>query len=389
VSRSSRTRLQPSAARPVSRPHDADEREAKHAADVVARGGSVASWSFADVPAEAPVQRQETDKPKTEDEKYKEAMKKAGEAALETKEGQALKEKVLADPLVKPVVDAVTSKPGLIATGAALAGGVVALGATGKELPIQPPEIPLEKISPKLAGISAKVTWEGPVFAPTSAGLMITIKEQGPKAKGRTVDPIAADTARLKAQEEMFKKGRTYAPGSKEAEDERLLDQAVQNYVLSRSALPGFTIPLTPAPAKKEEEAPAQPAPATPSAETPAYARVDGALATGGRPLDPQTRHTMETRFGYDFSAVRIHDDARAAATADSIDAAAFTVGQDIAFGPGRFTPATAQGSELLAHELAHVVQQGVPAVAGATPRSSEKRDEEAPPAPDRDEDAP
>ena len=95
---SCRTRLQPSAARPVSRAHDAHEREATRAAGVVARGGSVASWSFAAVPAEAPVQRQETDKPKTEDEKYKEAAEQAGKAALKTPQGAALKKVATAAP---------------------------------------------------------------------------------------------------------------------------------------------------------------------------------------------------------------------------------------------------------------------------------------------------
>ena len=79
---------------------------------------------------------------------------------------------------------------------------------------------------------------------------------------------------------------------------------------------------------------------------------------TAGRPLDPPTRRVMESRFGLDFSAVHVHDDARAAATAAGIHAAAFTVGQDIVFGAGRYAPATGEGRELLAHELAHTVQQ-------------------------------
>jgi hypothetical protein len=66
----------------------------------------------------------------------------------------------------------------------------------------------------------------------------------------------------------------------------------------------------------------------------------------------------MEASFGQDFSTVRVHDDARAARTADAIDAAAFTVGQDIAFAAGRYDPDGATGRRLLAHELAHVVQQ-------------------------------
>jgi len=66
----------------------------------------------------------------------------------------------------------------------------------------------------------------------------------------------------------------------------------------------------------------------------------------------------MESRFGHDFSRVRVHDDASAAAAANDIDAAAFTFGEHIAFGCGRHVPMSIEGRELLAHELAHTVQQ-------------------------------
>ena len=116
----------------MSQPHDPAEREAKRAGDVVSRGGSVAGWSFSEVPASSPVQRQdtpkqETPKPKTDEEKYKEAAAKVAEAAAETPAGKAVKEKVLADPLVKTVKDAATSTPGMIVGGVAAAGGVAAL----------------------------------------------------------------------------------------------------------------------------------------------------------------------------------------------------------------------------------------------------------------------
>ncbi len=121
------------AARRVSRPHDADEREADRAADVVARGGSVSGWSFSSLPLSAPaVQRQEAGKPKSEEEKYKEAALKAGEAALKTPEGEKLKERVLADPLVGKVKEAATSPAGIAVGVGAGAAGVVALGAAGK-----------------------------------------------------------------------------------------------------------------------------------------------------------------------------------------------------------------------------------------------------------------
>ena len=85
---------------------------------------------------------------------------------------------------------------------------------------------------------------------------------------------------------------------------------------------------------------------------------VHEVIHSAGRPLDPSTREFMETRFGYDFSGVRIHTDARAAVLAGAIQARAFAVGQEIVFGAGEFAPETNHGRQLMAHELTHVVQQ-------------------------------
>ena len=85
-------------------------------------------------------------------------------------------------------------------------------------------------------------------------------------------------------------------------------------------------------------------------------------LSSSGQPLDAGTRAAMELRFGHDFRHVRVHSDARAASSAQSVMAAAWTVGNHIAFASGRFAPGTSSGRHLLAHELAHVVQQTGPA---------------------------
>ncbi|HEY0606890.1 MAG TPA: DUF4157 domain-containing protein, partial [Herpetosiphonaceae bacterium] len=69
-------------------------------------------------------------------------------------------------------------------------------------------------------------------------------------------------------------------------------------------------------------------------------------------------RDTMEQRFGTDFSAVRIHTDSQAATAARDINSDAFTNRQHIYFGSGRFQPETPTGQRLLAHELAHTIQQ-------------------------------
>jgi GNAT superfamily N-acetyltransferase len=82
--------------------------------------------------------------------------------------------------------------------------------------------------------------------------------------------------------------------------------------------------------------------------------RQVGLVSGGGRPLPDAVRGKMETALGADFSAVRVH----VGPQAERIGAAAFTMGTDIYFAPGRFQPDTMQGQELLGHELAHVVQQ-------------------------------
>jgi Domain of unknown function (DUF4157) len=87
-------------------------------------------------------------------------------------------------------------------------------------------------------------------------------------------------------------------------------------------------------------------------------ASVDQALVGFGTPLEPALQQDMETRFAHDFSDVRIHSDPIAEQSARDVGANAYTVGQDVVFGEGRFAPGTNEGRRLLAHELTHVVQQ-------------------------------
>lgn len=77
----------------------------------------------------------------------------------------------------------------------------------------------------------------------------------------------------------------------------------------------------------------------------------------GGRPLDPDTRADMESRFGADFGDVRVHTGQAARDSAAAVHAQAYTVGSDIVLSGG-YDPGSAQGRHLLAHELTHVVQQ-------------------------------
>ncbi len=82
-------------------------------------------------------------------------------------------------------------------------------------------------------------------------------------------------------------------------------------------------------------------------------------LQGGGRPLDQSSRSYFEPRFGADFSAVRVHTGDSAAQAAQSVDARAFTLGNDVVFNQNQYSPDSLEGKNLLAHELTHVIQQG------------------------------
>ena len=117
------------------------------------------------------------------------------------------------------------------------------------------------------------------------------------------------------------------------------------------------------------------------SAATPADRQVPDSIAKtlnrSGEPLPGSARAFFEPRFGHDFSRVRIHRDETAAASAKAVSAHAYTVANHLVFAQGRYAPETGEGRRLLAHELAHVVQQQ-----GGTPRvqrEGEDKDKDAP----------
>lgn len=85
---------------------------------------------------------------------------------------------------------------------------------------------------------------------------------------------------------------------------------------------------------------------------------VHEVLRSPGQGFDSTVRRYFEHGFGHDFSRVRIHADGRAAESARAVGAQAYTVGRDVVFGTGRYAPATAEGRQLLTHELVHVMQQ-------------------------------
>jgi len=281
----------------VSHPHDPAERQAHAAADVVARGGSVAGWSFGAV--RPSVHREETgkrdEKKKDDSAEYKEAATKVVEAALETDTGKKAKELVLSDPLVKKTKDFFTTPIGLGTGGILLGGALGGLAAAQQPLPFQLPAVSLEKIHPALSGITGQVIIEGPLHAPTFVGLTLTF------GGGSSKDAMGKEGERPVQREPV---------GAHEG----------GAHLDTRG--------------------------------------VGGVEQSPGRLLEPSVRRRMESRFGYDFGQVRVHDDATAYAAAAGVDAHAFTVGRHIGFAPGQLRPGSSDGDRLLAHELAHVIQQ-------------------------------
>jgi hypothetical protein len=94
---------------------------------------------------------------------------------------------------------------------------------------------------------------------------------------------------------------------------------------------------------------------------------TDEGLRSHGQPLDANARRLMKAHLGHDFSRVRVHTDGRAAESARAVNATAYTVGQHVVFGAGRYQPQTSAGRRLLAHELTHVVQQASSTTSGGS----------------------
>jgi hypothetical protein len=92
--------------------------------------------------------------------------------------------------------------------------------------------------------------------------------------------------------------------------------------------------------------------------------------STGGLPIDAAARAKLEKYYATDLSDVRVHTDSEDARSAESIDAQAYTAGREVYFGPGMYAPSSAAGQKLLAHEVAHVIQQSAgkrPSIAAKT----------------------
>ena len=175
-----------------------------------------------------------------------------------------------------------------------------------------------------------------------AAGSRLLQRKCGCRARASSAAGECPECERKKRLQRKLAIGAANDPLEKEA------DRIADHVVAGRSHDPRVAAPL------RIQRFTAQPDGIAASAP----AGVDRALARPGVPLEPSLRHTMEERLGYDFSQVRVHADAQSAASARQIYAHAYTSGNHIVFGAGRYAPATLEGRRLLAHELTHVVQQ-------------------------------
>ncbi len=152
-----------------------------------------------------------------------------------------------------------------------------------------------------------------------------------------------------------------------EAEADAIAESALQGRSLAASAYSSPSLQRkcpcegsdTPCPTcekKKEETLARQAAGSVTPVEAPPI--VHRVLRSPGQPLDSATRVFFEQRLGADLAPVRVHTDAQAAESARAVNALAYTVGDRIAFAAGHYSPQTAEGRRLLAHELAHTLQQ-------------------------------
>jgi hypothetical protein len=344
----------------IGQPGDKYEQEADRVASYVVNERSILPALTSRERSAVQIQRQETKKGKTEGEKYKEAAKKTGEAFLETSIG-----KNITDKAKKVGENFISTLPGKIIAGAAATGAVSAIVAKNAELPIQLPEIPLDKVTP---GLSMKITYKGPVRNPTDASIAFSYKFGGEKKGSKKPiqtkgEQFREETARMADEQNKFRESMK-TPEQK-AED----DAFMQFYILKQTQdstsplyIPGI-LPkkeVTNLQEKKEEEkAPLQRKEGNSSKNTTGSpALVNNVLHSSGQALDPVTRNFMESRIGHDFSKVRLHTDTNAAKSARSINAHAYTAGRNIVFGSDRFKPGKKSGRRLLAHELTHVIQQ-------------------------------
>jgi hypothetical protein len=395
----------------VNQPGDAFEQEADRVANTVSAGGHIPGWSLASagvdqiqrdsttassLPASQPIRQVGDPQDPPAPNNYGDMLGKLAEAFLQTSAGKTIVKYLTDQPIVQDAKDFVETPQGVVVAGGTAIAAISGLAAAHKGIPIQIPAIPLDKLHP---GLKMKIDVEGPLDHPTQGSLMFSFEGAPPKKKkGALTDKerFQTETERIAENQRKFRAGMApqsqgplASPAAQQQQaDEQLARKAelrrLSNILQSGGThKPGEFTPLVPSTQpqslrmrdpdlipspdatkkEKREEIPVQlKADSAYYNDQEAAPEVESVISSSGRPLDRETRRYMESRIGFDFSKVRIHTDSRAAASAKSLGARAYTVGNNIVFGPGRFAPNTTEGRRLLAHELAHVVQQGASA---------------------------
>jgi hypothetical protein len=171
-----------------------------------------------------------------------------------------------------------------------------------------------------------------------------------PAAAVKVAEPMVARSSPLRVQRQSL---RVSAPGDAAEVEARQVARHIVSMPATAAARPASVL----SPAALQRASPGRGPALTPPARLPQSAPKPS--AGSGEPLPEAVRQDMEARFGADFSGIRIHRDARAGQASSALNAAAFTVGNQIHFGAGQFNPTSSEGRELLAHELTHTIQQG------------------------------
>ncbi|MBP1468346.1 DUF4157 domain-containing protein, partial [Candidatus Chloroploca sp. M-50] len=281
----------------------------------------------------------------TNEDRLGKAGEKFADAFLATSLGKELTSK--AEELGKEFI---ATLPSMIVSSTIAAGTLAAMALRNEELPVKRLAIPLPQIAP---GLKVRLTYKGSLRSPTEASITFIYEPKTDKNSGTPdAERYRAETGRIAADQERFREGM-------KTPDERAANQQqLNNYLRNRAAQSGNILGIRGLTPRRDEAALQRSATGSGDLSI-APPIVHDVLRSPGQPLDAATRAYMEPRFGRDFGDVRVHTDAQAAESARAVQANAYTVGNHIAFGAGRYTPQSSAGQRLMAHELAHVVQQG------------------------------
>jgi len=304
--------------------HDSFESEADRVADTVSGGGRIAGLSLSRMSI-GQVQRQLMPSPSAEQANRRHSGLSMEEAFLQTDLGVRVSRSLSGGPHSEAAAEHAALLRTDIVAGPAAKAVVAGLAAARGPLPARVPAIALEKVYP---GLKVHVTHAGPADKPVHASVSFSISPTGHAGAGEHAH------ARHEPHAPAGKGHRAHAASHHEhAAPHHGAEARHEDVPIQRKADRS-------APFVADRSA------------------VDGVLSSPGRPLDPGTLRYMESRIGYDFGRVRVHTDSRATDSARALGAQAYTSGNHVVFGQGRFSPESTAGRRLIAHELTHVVQQ-------------------------------